>query len=196
MTARLVVLASGSGTNCEAILKACSGGHLGAEVVAVVTNNANAAVIDRAKRAGLEAEVVVHRGSSGEERAACDQRLAEVVAGYSPDLVVLAGWMRILGASFGSRFRTINLHPAKPGGFPGLHAIERAYRAWGSGEISETGVMVHWVKDAGVDTGPVIVETTVEFSTGESFSEFENRLHLVEHELIVDGIRAALAATA
>ena len=101
--------------------------------------------------------------------------------------------MRILGAELGATFAMINLHPAKPGEFAGLHAIDRAYDAWQAGDIAESGVMVHWIPDGGVDDGPVIVTATLGFEPGESLADFEARLHVLEHILIVDGVRAALA---
>ncbi len=193
MTARLVVLASGSGTNCQAIIDACQRGRLDAEVVAVVTNNPDAGVIARARAAGAAVDIVDHAGRSPERRAECDRNLIEVIASHRPDLVVLAGWMRILGAELGATFAMINLHPAKPGEFAGLHAIDRAYDAWQAGDIAESGVMVHWIPDGGVDDGPVIVTATLGFEPGESLADFEARLHVLEHILIVDGVRAALA---
>ena len=192
MTARLVVLASGSGTNCQALIDACVQGRLDAEVVAVVTNNPTAGVIERRRASGAAVEVVDHRGRDPEARRAADTRLIETVLAHDPDLVVLAGWLRILGAEVGAAFPIVNLHPAKPGEFPGLHAIERAYAAWEAGEVAETGVMVHWVPDAGVDEGPVINTLSIGFRDGESLADFEQRVHDLEHLLIVDGVRAAL----
>ena len=193
MTARLVVLASGSGSNCQALIDACTQGRLDAEVVAVVTNKAEAGVIGRAERAGIPVDVVDHRGRDPQLRRAADARLIDTVLSHEPDLVVLAGWLRILGAEVGAAFPIVNLHPAKPGEFAGLHAIERAYAAWEVGDVVETGVMVHWVPDAGVDEGPVINTLSIGFRDGESLADFERRVHDLEHLLIVDGVRAALA---
>lgn len=192
MTARLVILASGGGTNCQAILDACTAGELDAEVVAVVTNRRDAGVIARAERAGTPWHYVEHRGASADERRASDKRLIDVVAACEPTLVVLAGWMRILGAEVGQAFPIINLHPAKPGEFAGTRAIERAFAAWQAGEIAESGVMVHWVPDEGVDVGPVIVTVSVPLVAGDDAVAFERRMHRAEHQLIVEGVRAAL----
>lgn len=189
---RLVVLASGAGTNCQALLDACESGDLGAEVVAVVTNRPEAGVIARAERADVPAIVVEHQGSEPAVRRAADAALIDVVTGFDPDLVVLAGWMRILGDEFCSAFRIMNLHPAKPGAYPGTHAIERAFAAWEAGEIGESGVMVHWVPDSGVDVGPVIVTEAVPFVDGDTLASFERRMHRVEHRLIVEGARLAV----
>lgn len=192
MTARLVVLGSGSGTNCQALIDACAQGRLDAAIVAVASNRASAGILARGAAAGAAVEVLSHRGSDPQERRAADARLIETVRSHEPDLVVLAGWMRILGSEVGAAFPIVNLHPAKPGEFPGLHAIERAYDAWTAGDVAETGVMVHWVPDAGVDEGPVINTVSIGFRDGESLADFEQRVHDLEHLLIVDGVRAAL----
>jgi phosphoribosylglycinamide formyltransferase 1 len=194
MSARLVVLASGEGTNCQALIDACSADRLDARVVAVVTNNPEAGVIGRAERSGIDTCFVDHRGLEPEARRLADQRLIEAVAGFGPDLVVLAGWMRVLGADVGQAFPILNLHPAKPGEFAGTRAIERAFDAWLAGEIDESGVMVHWVPDAGVDVGPVIVTDVVPFIAGDTLALFTDRVHRVEHRLIVEGTRRALIA--
>ena len=190
---RIVVLASGSGTNCQALIDACAAGELAAEIVAVITNKADAGVIARAEAAAIEVVVVEHRGSDPEQRRAADAGLIDTVARFEPDLVVLAGWMRILGAEVGAAFAMINLHPAKPGAFPGIRAIERAFEAWTEGEIDESGVMVHWVPDDGVDVGPVIISEAVPFESGDDLATFAARLHAVEHRLIVAGAASALA---
>ena len=189
---RIVVLASGGGTNCQALIDACAGGELDAQVVAVVTNNAGAGVLDRADRAGIEHHVIDHSGRDAAKRDAADARLIELVASFEPDVVVLAGWMRILGAKVGAALPMINLHPAKPGEFPGLHAIERAFEAWRAGDVAESGVMVHWVPDEGVDVGPVIVTEAVPFVDGDTLEEFTDRMHAVEHRLIVAAVAQVL----
>ena len=193
---RLVVLASGGGTNCQALIDACATGDLQADVVAVITNRAGAGVIDRAEAAGITCHVIEHVGRDPEVRLAADRRLIELVGSCEPDLVILAGWMRILGAEVGAAFPIINLHPAKPGEFPGIRAIERAYQAWQQGEITESGVMVHWVPDDGVDVGPVIVTESVPLTAGDSLGDFSTRLHATEHRLIVAATAMALAQIA
>lgn len=196
MTARLVVLASGGGTNCQAILDACDERSLDAEVVAIITNRREAGVIDRAERAGVAWHHVEHRGATATDRRAGDRRLIDAVSACEPSLVVLAGWMRILGTEVASTFPIINLHPAKPGEFAGTHAIQRAFEAWQANEIAESGVMVHWVPDERVDVGPVIVTAAVPFVAGDDIATFEQRMHAAEHTLIVEGIRIALVQLA
>ena len=186
---RLVVLISGSGTNLQAILDACASGTLPAQVAAVVANRGDAYGLQRAAAAG--APTLVLERQPGQDRRAYDTALAEAVAAYAPDWVVLAGWMRILTMAFLGRFpgRVINLHPALPGAFPGVHAIERAFAAYARGEIDRTGVMVHLVPDEGVDNGPVLASAEVAFTPGESLEEFSARVHQVEHWLLVDTLR-------
>ncbi len=186
---RLVVLISGNGTNLQAILDACQSGELPAQVVVVVSNKVDAYGLVRAEKAG--ASTVVVEKARGQDRREYDAILAERVATSAPDWVVLAGWMRILTSVFLDQFpsRVINLHPALPGTFPGTHAIERAYEAWQKGEIDHTGVMVHLVPDEGVDVGPPLAIQKIGFIPGESFEEFEGRVHAVEHKLLVITLR-------
>ena len=182
---RLVVLVSGSGSNLQAILDACAAGSLPADVVAVVSNQADVFALQRADAAGVPA---VHVGvHPGERRSDYDARLADVVAGFDPDLVVLAGWMRILTMSFLGWFpgQVVNLHPALPGDLPGTGAIERAWDEAVAGIRTHSGVMVHLVPDEGVDDGPVLATATVEIDTAGGFDAFARRVHDTEHQLLV-----------
>jgi phosphoribosylglycinamide formyltransferase 1 len=182
---RLVVLVSGSGSNLQAIIDACANERLHAEVVAVVSNKPDVFALQRADAAGVPA---VHVGvHPGEERADYDARLADVVAGFDPDLVVLAGWMRILTISFLGWFpgRVVNLHPALPGELPGTGAIERAWREAVDGTRNRTGVMVHLVPDEGVDDGPVLGTATVPIDVEAGFDAFAALVHDTEHRLLV-----------
>ena len=186
--ARLVVLASGNGSNLQAILDACADDRLPAAVVAVVSDHADAVALDRAGRAGVPG---VHVGRLREEaRPDYDARLADVVSGFGPDLVVLAGWMRILTTSFLGWFpdRVINLHPARPGELPGTHAIERAFAEAQAGRRSSTGVMIHLVPDEGVDDGPVLATADVPILPDDTLDSLAERIHAVEHRLLVDTI--------
>lgn len=189
MTARLVVMISGGGTNLQAILDACASGELDAEVVAVVSNRGDAHGLERARHAGVKA---VHVPVDGRSRAIYDGVLTHVVSEAEPDLVVLAGWMRILTNRFLQRFSVVNIHPALPGMFPGIDAIDRSFAAWQAGEISESGAMVHWVPDEGVDNGPVIAQCVVPFEYGDTRASFETRLHRAEHVLYVAAIDSIL----
>jgi len=187
--ARLVVLVSGFGSNLQAVLDACAGQQLDAQVVAVISNKTGVYGLERARQAGIPAEVFsFHRG---QDRRAEDALLAEAVAAYRPDWILLAGWMRILTSGFLNRFpnRVINLHPALPGTFPGTHAIERALSAFRNGEIDRTGVMVHLVPDEGVDCGPVLAVREVLIRADDTLEALEARVHAVEHDLLVNTLQ-------
>ena len=212
---RLVVLISGNGSNLQAILDACgqsptplpaeNNGYaqntpaeeprpgparpLPARVVAVFSNQPDAFGLARARAAGVPAHAFPRLKEL--DRAGYDALLAEQVAAYKPDWVVLAGWMRLLSSAFLSRFpaRVLNLHPALPGAFPGTHAIERAYEASRQGLIDHTGVMVHLVPDEGVDSGPVLAQEEVPVDPQEDLASLEARIHQVEHRLLVSVIK-------
>lgn len=188
---RLVVLVSGNGSNLQAVIDACADGRLQADVVGVVSNNPDAYALQRAADAGIPTVVAPHRGR---DRAEYDTELACTVATMGPDLVVLAGWNRLLTANFVGHHTTINLHPARPGAFPGLGAIEAAYEAWRRGEVTEGGVMVHYVPDEGVDDGPVISWEPVPFEPGDSLVTYTERVHRTEHRLLVASIDKVLTA--
>lgn len=180
----IVVLASGNGSNAQALIDATADGRIRGTVVAVVTDNPAARVLGRARNAGVTA-VVVER-ELGTTRADFDARLAATVAAFAPGLVVLAGWMRILTMGFiGSvGAPVVNLHPALPGELVGTHAIERAWEERLSGR-THSGVMVHLVPDEGVDTGPALGTTRVPLWPDDTLGEFEERMHAAEHELLV-----------
>jgi formyltetrahydrofolate-dependent phosphoribosylglycinamide formyltransferase len=192
MSARLVVLISGSGSNLQAILDAYQSGRLAAEVVAVFSNKKDAYGLERARRSGVAAIAVPKPREL--DRRVYDAALAEQVLAYQPDWVILAGWMRILSAEFLNRFpnRVVNLHPALPGSFPGTDAIQRAYEAYQQGTIAHTGVMVHLVPDEGVDCGPVLAQEIVPILPGDALEDLEQRVHATEHRLLVAALEQLL----
>ena len=193
--AALVILVSGFGSNLQAILDAVDQGVLPARVCAVVSNKADAYGLERARMAGLPAIAQVYK--KGQDRADYDRDLADLVASYRPDWVVLAGWMRILSSAFLQRFpnQVVNLHPALPGTFPGTHAIERALEAYHSGRIEHTGVMVHLVPDEGVDSGPVLNQRSVPILPEDTLETLEARVHKVEHALLVETLKSLLESS-
>lgn len=179
MPARLVVLASGEGTTLQALLDASAEPAYGADVVAVGSDRPGARALERAAHRGVPGFAVPLLG----ERAGWDVELADAVAAYTPDLVVCAGFMRILAPSFLARFRVTNTHPALLPSFPGAHAVRDAL---GYG-VKVTGVTVHLV-DEGVDTGPVVAQAAVPVLPGDTEATLHARIQEVEHPLYVEAV--------
>jgi phosphoribosylglycinamide formyltransferase 1 len=180
---RIVVLASGSGTNLQAILDKLHGQGL-VEVVGVGSDKPAAAALERGRRAGVE--TAVFPAADYADRAARDAAMGDWIESRRADLVVLAGYMQLLSAPFVARFRNrvVNIHPALLPSFPGLDAIGQALAAG----VATTGVTVHFV-DEGVDTGPVIAQREVPVPPGVARAELEAAVHGVEHELYPEAIR-------
>lgn len=193
---RLVVLISGNGSNLQAILDACASGELEAQVVAVISNKRDAYGLERATSANVPA--IVKPKPKELDRRVYDAELAELVASYQPEWVVLAGWMRVLSSTFLDRFpqHVVNLHPALPGTFPGTHAIDRAYEAYRASKIDHTGVMIHLVPDEGVDDGPVLAQENVPIDPDDTLETLEARIHVVEHRLLVATLKTLMRVTA
>ena len=194
---RIAVLVSGFGSNLQAIIDAVEKGHLpGVEIALVVSNRRKAFGITRGLRHGIPVVVfpLAPYTRGGRPREEYDADLAAIIESFDVSWVVMAGWMHVFSDAFLEYFpsRVINLHPALPGAFPGTHAIERAYEAFQRGEIERTGVMVHLVPDEGVDTGPVVARELVPLRPEESVEELEDRMHRVEHRLLVDAIHQLL----
>jgi phosphoribosylglycinamide formyltransferase-1 len=181
VSARLVVLVSGAGTNLQALLDACADPAYGAQVVAVGADRDGTGGIARARRAGIP--VFTCRIPDFPDRAAWDEALTEAVAGHRPDLVVSAGFMKILGPAFLARFggRTVNTHPALLPAFPGTHAVRDALE-YG---VKITGCTVHFV-DEGVDTGPVIAQEAVPVRWHDDEDSLHERIKQVERRLVVE----------
>jgi phosphoribosylglycinamide formyltransferase-1 len=192
---RLVVLVSGSGTNLQAILDAIAAKQLAAEVVLVVSNRRDAFALERAAKTGVPTLYFPLKPykDQGLGRETYDADLADKVSAARPDLVVLAGWMLVLGPAFLDRFpqQVINLHPALPGTFPGTEAIRRAFEAHQRGAIDHSGCMIHYAVPE-VDAGSVIKQAIVPFEPDDTLEAFEARMHAAEHRIIVDAIRICL----
>jgi phosphoribosylglycinamide formyltransferase 1 len=182
-TFKLVVLASGSGTNLQAILDTLHGRE-GIEVVGVGSDKADAWALERAQVIGVPTAVFAH--DKYEDRAARDADIGDWAESRGADLIVLAGYMQLLSAPFIARFRdrVVNIHPALLPAFPGLDAIGQALEAG----VETTGVTVHFV-DEGVDTGPPILQREVPVPAGRDRGELEKAVHAVEHELYPEAIR-------
>jgi phosphoribosylglycinamide formyltransferase-1 len=180
--ARIVVLASGSGTTLQAVLDAAADPEFGADVVAAGTDVPGCLAMDRAAAAGRPTFAVALRDFA--DRGAWNDALAGAIDGFHPDLVVLAGFMRLLAPQVVGRFRIVNTHPALLPAFPGAHAIRDALAAG----VDTTGVTVHWV-DEGVDTGPVIAQVEVAVHPGDDEDSLRERIQAAEKPLYIDTIR-------
>ena len=189
MTARLVVLVSGNGTNLQAIMDACESNQIDAQVVGVLSNKHEAFALSRAECHNVETAVVAAK--LHETRQQYDARLAQIVGAWQPHIIVLAGFMRVLSNSFLSQFpnQVINIHPALPGELPGVHAIERAFTEFTHGTRNNTGVMIHFVPDEGVDNGPVIAQQIVPIHAADTLVTLEARMHATEHALVIDALQ-------
>lgn len=180
----LVVLISGRGSNLQAIIDAIQSGELPARISAVISNCAGAYGLERAHRAGIPTEVLDHR--SFRSRRDFDQALAALIDRYSPDLIVLAGFMRILTPEFVQRYlgRMLNIHPSLLPAFPGLHTHERALEA----AVTEHGASVHFVTEQ-IDGGPVIIQAIVPVLPGDDAETLAERVLALEHRIYPLAIR-------
>lgn len=184
--ARVVVLASGSGTLLQALLDAARKPEYPADIVAVGADR-DAQALERAEDAGVPSFVVRMREHA--DRAAWDAALTKAVADYEPDLVVSAGFMKLFGPEFLARFggRVINSHPALLPAFPGAHAVRDALAAG----VTVTGTTVHFV-DAGVDTGPIIARRSVDVLPGDDEDTLHERIKVIERTLLVDVVETLI----
>ena len=174
----IVVLVSGRGSNMEAIVRACAAEAWNARVAAVVSNRADAAGLAFAAAHGIATAVVDHLAFA--ERADFDAELARTIEGFAPDVVALAGFMRILGAAFVERFagRLVNVHPSLLPAFTGLHTHRRALEAG----CKLAGATVHFVT-ADLDHGPIIGQAVVPVIAGDDESALAARVLAQEHLL-------------
>lgn len=200
---RVLVLISGNGSNLQALIDA----RIPQSTIAhVISNRRDAYGLERARLASIATSyhnLVKYKKKYPADPAGVqaareeyDTDLGAMIITQRPHLVVCAGFMHILSASFcntlaAADIAIINLHPALPGQFNGVNAIQRAYAAYQEGKITSTGVMIHYVISE-VDMGEAIVTRDVEMKQGESEEELEARMHAVEHGLIVEGTRVAL----
>ena len=187
MSFRVAVLASGTGTNLQAILDTVHGRD-GVDAVAVASDKPGTMALDRAADAGVASEVFPASGFA--DRGARDAALADWLDARAVELVVLAGYMQLLSPALIARFenRIINVHPALLPAFPGLDAIGQAL----DHGVRVTGVTVHFVDD-GVDTGPIILQRAVPVPADRDRAALESALHAVEHELLPEAIRLIAA---
>ncbi|EGY20328.1 hypothetical protein VD0004_g6947 [Verticillium dahliae] len=201
---RILVMASGHGSNFQALIDAITVGELpNSRIVSLITNRKNAHATARAEKAGIPWEYFnlishgfLHRGESDEQKVAKGRQNYDSVLATrilsdgqeKPDLIVLAGWMHVFSTSFlepleKAGVKIINLHPALPGEFDGARAIERAFEELKAGRIKRTGIMAHYVIDE-VDRGEPIITQEIEWN-GEELEDLEKKIHSYEHGLIV-----------
>lgn len=184
---RFGVLVSGGGTNLQAVLDACASGRIAGEVAVVISNVGDAFGLERGRRAGVPALHIDPKAFDG--AAAYNHALRELLEAHEVDYVVMAGYMKLLGAEVLDVFpnRVVNLHPALLPSFPGAHGIADAF-AYG---VKVTGVTVHFANEV-FDEGPIIAQEAVPVLEGDTVETLEARIHDVEHRLLP----AALASIA
>jgi phosphoribosylglycinamide formyltransferase-1 len=175
---RIVILISGRGSNMEAVVRACAAEGWDATVAAVISNRADAGGLDFAAAQGIATAVVDHRAFA--DREAFDAALAQAVDAHAPDLLLLAGFMRILTAGFVQRYegRMLNVHPSLLPAFPGLHTHRRAIEAG----CKLAGATVHFVT-AELDHGPIVAQAVVPVLAGDTEATLSARVLAREHEL-------------
>ncbi|MCW8899768.1 MAG: phosphoribosylglycinamide formyltransferase [Gammaproteobacteria bacterium] len=181
---RLVVLISGNGSNLQAIIDDINNNNLPAQIVAVISNKADAYGLQRAKKAGIEQRVLSHRDFS--DRTQYDQALKELIDEYQPDLVILAGFMRILSNEFVEHYlnKIMNIHPSLLPKYKGLNTHQRAIDAGDK----EHGCSVHFVTPE-LDDGPVILQATVPIKADDTAETLATRVHEQEHRIYPEAIR-------
>jgi phosphoribosylglycinamide formyltransferase-1 len=181
--ARLVVLVSGTGTNLQALIDACADPAYGATVVAVGADRDGIEGLARAERAGIP--TFVRQVGQFETREGWDRAVRDIVARFDPDLVVLAGFMKLVGADFLAAFggRVVNTHPALSPAFPGMHGPADAI-AYG---VKVTGATL-FVVDGGVDTGPIVAQTVVTVEDDDTAETLHERIKVAERAMLVDSV--------
>jgi len=179
----VAVLISGNGTNLQAIIDNVKAGNINGKIVAVISNKADAFGLERAKQAGIPAFFIDHKGITREEH---EQKIIEILEKNNIDLVVLAGYMRILTPLFVSKYkyRLMNIHPALLPAFPGTDGYGDTFN-YG---CKVGGCTVHFV-DEGVDTGPIIIQKTNPIEEGDTLEFFKERGLKIEHQALPEAIK-------
>lgn len=180
-TARIVVLVSGSGTNLQALLDAADDPDYGVRIVAVGADRDEIEGLARAERHGIP--TFTRRVSDFETREGWDNAMATLVSRFEPDLVVCAGFMKLLGQEFLDQFVTLNTHPALCPSFPGMHGPRDALD-YG---VKVTGATL-FVVDGGVDTGPIVAQTTVPVEADDDVESLHERIKVAERTMLVDTV--------
>lgn len=186
MKKTLAILLSGNGSNFEAIAKACQSHQISANVALVISNQPNAFGIERARKLGIEVQVISHQGLS---RKAFEEKLIQALTPVQPDYIVLAGFMRILSLYFLKHFpdKVVNIHPSLLPKYPGLDAIKRSLEA----KETEIGVTVHFVS-CEVDAGQIILQEKIAIDPQSSLTVIEEKIHQLEHRTYVKALQKLL----
>lgn len=184
----IVILISGRGSNMEAIVKACAGEQWPARIAAVISNRPDAGGLEFARAKGIATAVVDHKafGKGDAARVAFDAELQRVIDGFDPDLVVLAGFMRILTPGFTGHYagRMLNVHPSLLPAFPGLHTHQRAIESG----CRAAGATVHFVT-AELDHGPIVAQAVVPVLDGDDEAALAARVLKLEHRMYPSAVR-------
>jgi formyltetrahydrofolate-dependent phosphoribosylglycinamide formyltransferase len=185
---KLCVMISGSGTNLQTIIDATQDGRLTSRVALVVSNRKAAYGLERARQANIPTRYFPLKPYP--DRPTYEADLAAAIKRFQPDLLVLAGWMHVFSPLFLNAFpnQVINLHPALPGTFPGMHGIQRAYTAFQNGEITHSGCMIHRVIPE-VDAGEVLIQAEVPFQPNDTLEAFTERMRQTEHHIFIEALQ-------
>ena len=187
MALPIVVLISGSGSNLQALIDATTRGELDVDIRAVISNRADAKGLQRAQAAGIHTEVLAH--THFESREAYDAALQNLINGFEPELVVLAGFMRLLTDDFVNHYlgRMLNIHPSLLPAFKGLNTHARALEAFHAGEIKEHGASVHFITPA-LDDGPIILQARVPIYADDTAEQLAARVLQQEHSIYAQAV--------
>ena len=183
-TPKIVILASGAGSLAQAIIEAVETRNLDAQIISVISDCAGAQVLDRAAQAGIATRVIPMQS----DRLEWNRQLISALEEIAPDLVVSAGFMRVISADCVSKFKIVNSHPALLPLFPGAHAVRDALAA----KVRETGTTIHWV-DSGVDTGEILAQEKVEITELDTEESLHERIKIVERRLYVATLQTILS---
>ena len=176
---RIIILISGNGSNLEAIINACNSGYINGEIVNVISNNPDAYGIERSNKFNIKTKIINHKDF--DSRIKFDDELENYLSELKPDLIVLAGFMRILGKKIINRFanKMINLHPSLLPLYPGLNTHEQVLK----NNDKRHGISIHFVTPQ-LDAGPLIAQASIEIGSDKRLDQLVKRIHTIEHHLL------------
>ena len=176
---RIIILISGNGSNLEAIINACNSGYINGEIVNVISNNPDAYGIERSNKFNIKTKIINHKDF--DSRIKFDDELENYLSELKPDLIVLAGFMRILGKKIINRFanKMINLHPSLLPLYPGLNTHEQVLK----NNDKRHGISIHFVTPQ-LDAGPLIAQASIEIGSDRRLDQLIKRIHTIEHHLL------------